>query len=57
MFLLAVIIALVLFFPVPLCENLTFQGHAFLGHHLAEGQKYTPFFKKKKSSIFLQNDN
>lgn len=51
MSLLAIVIALVLFFSVPLRENLTFQGHAFLGHHLAEGQKYDFFFKK--GSIFF----
>lgn len=30
-------------FSVPLCENLIFQGHAFLGHHLAEGLNF--FFR------------
>lgn len=42
-------------FSVLLCENLTFQGHAFLGHHLAEGQKCMNFLKKPP--FFLQNDN
>lgn len=41
---LAIVNNISLVFSVPLCENLTFQGHAFLGHHLAEGQKYKTFF-------------
>lgn len=30
-------------FSVPFCENPIFQGHAFLGHHLSEGQKCSNF--------------
>lgn len=51
---LAIVNNISLVFSVPLCENLTFQGHAFLGHHLAEGQKYKTFFFFKKVPFFFR---